>query len=90
MLNATAGLVRANAAGDHATVRSIGVGTEFQPSTLPISLLASYTHADVSNSSVDSDTFRLGLRWNLQRGTLAERNRFGPSLNNVSDLFLSN
>jgi hypothetical protein len=90
LLNAHVGLVRASVAGAHSTVRSVGVGAEYSPGTLPFSVQAGYTHTDTSNSSAESDTLRVGLRWSLDGGTLAERDRLGPSLDNVTDLFLRN
>jgi hypothetical protein len=94
-LNAHAGLVRTSmdtAAGARArsTVRTVGFGAEFQPGSLPFSILAGYSHADASNSSAESDTLRVGLRWNFDGGSLAERDRLGATLNNVTDQFLQN
>ena len=72
------------------TVRTAGLGFEYQPSAVPFSIQGSYAHADASNSSAESDTVRLGLRWNFDGGSLIERDRTGATLNNVTDLFLSN
>jgi hypothetical protein len=90
MLNLQGGLVRTSEAGAHTTVRTVGFGAEYQPGALPFSVQAGYSHADASNSSAESDTIRIGLRWNLTGGTLAERDRLGTTLNNVTDLFLLN
>ena len=89
-INVNGGLVRASASGAHTTVRTVGVGAEYQPGVLPFSIQGSYSHADASGSSAESDTIRLGLRWNFDGGSLAERDRLGPSLSNVTDLFQSN
>jgi hypothetical protein len=94
MLGATVGLVRASAdtgtTTAHSTVRTVGIGAEYQPGQLPFSINAAYAHADASNSSAESDTIRIGMRWNFDGGSLAERDRLGATLNNVTDLFLSN
>ena len=83
-------LVRGGPSGARQTVRSIGVGAEYQPGALPFSIQGSYIHADASNSSAESDTIRIGLRWNFDGGTLAERDRLGASLVNVADQFMTN
>lgn len=90
MLNAVAGLVRARTAGVNSTVTTLGFGAEYQPDVAPFSIQAGYTHSDVQHSTVGADTVRVGLRWNFNGGSLAERDRLGPSLNNVTDLFQSN
>ena len=89
-LNVNGGLVRASASGAHTTVRSVGFGAEYQPGVLPFSIQGGYTHADASSSTAESDTIRVGLRWNFDGGTLAERDRVGPSLSNITDTFQSN
>lgn len=93
-LNAQVGLVRASARSGttsaHSTVRTVGFGMEYQPGSVPFSITAGYAHADASNSSAESDTIRVGLRWNFDGGSLVERDRTGATLNNVTDLFLSN
>jgi hypothetical protein len=89
-LNVNGGLVRASASGAHTTVRTVGFGAEYQPSVLPFSIQGGYSHADASGSSAESNTVRVGLRWNFDGSSLAERDRVGPSLANVTDLFQSN
>jgi hypothetical protein len=89
-ISANAGLVRSKAAGAKSTVRTVGFGAEFQPGNLPFSVQGSYMHADASNSSAEADILRIGMRWNFDGGSLAERDRLGPSLNNVTDLFQMN
>lgn len=89
-LDVKGALVRGGPSGARETVRSIGVGGEYQPGALPFSIQGSYIHADASGSSASSDTFRIGLRWNFDGGTLAERDRLGASLANVSDQFMAN
>jgi len=89
-LDVKGALVRGGPTGARETVRSIGLGGEYQPGALPFSIQGSYIHADASNSSAESDTFRIGLRWNFDGGTLAERDRLGASLVNVTDQFMRN
>jgi hypothetical protein len=89
-LNLHGGWVWNDAGGANSTVRTIGVGAEYQPSVVPFSIQAGYSHADASQSTAENDTIRLGLRWNFGGGTLAERDRLGPSLDNISDLVQSN
>ena len=89
-ISANAGLVRAKGGGARTTVRTVGFGAEFQPGNLPFSIQGGYMHADASNSSAEADIVRVGMRWNFDGGSLAERDRLGPSLNNVSDLFQMN
>jgi hypothetical protein len=89
-VNVNGGLVRDSASGAHTTARDVGVGAEYQPGVAPISILAGYDHASASGSTAKADTIRVGLRWNFDGGSLAERDRLGPSLNNITDLFLSN
>ncbi len=94
LIGAQVGLVRASARNGtttaRSTVRTAGLGFEYQYGELPFSIQGTYAHADASNSSAESDTLRLGLRWNFDGGTLFERDRTGATLNNVTDLFLSN
>ncbi len=71
-LNIHGGLTRGGVPGDRLTIRSIGAGGEYQPGNLPFSIRASYTHDDASGSTAESDTLRLGLRWNFDGGTLAQ------------------
>lgn len=87
-LDARAGLMRVSDRGSSArsTVRTVGFGAEFQPNNVPFSVNAGYSHADVSNSTLESDTIRVGVRWNFDGGTLAERDRLGATLNNITDL----
>ncbi|HTK33912.1 MAG TPA: hypothetical protein VL358_01325 [Caulobacteraceae bacterium] len=89
-LNVNGGLVRAGVPGARETVRTIGFGGEYQPSVLPFSIQGGYSHADASGSSAESNTFRVGLRWNFDGSTLVERDHSGPSLVNITDQFQSN
>lgn len=86
-LGVQGGLVRIHAGGTHSTLHTWGLGAEFQPNGAPVSILAGYTHGDVVSSTAESNTVRLGLRWNFDGGSLIDRDRSGAPLNNVVDIF---
>jgi hypothetical protein len=65
-------------AGDD-DILALGVNTEYQFSSLPISLFAGYQHAAFDDSDIDTDQVNVGVRYNFG-GTLFERNRSGASL----------
>ena len=80
------GLYRSRLDADPAGARS---GASYTASIRRL-IQGGYMHADASNSSAEADIVRVGMRWNFDGGSLAERDRLGPSLNNVSDLFQMN
>jgi hypothetical protein len=55
---------------------SYGVSAEWQLSSMPVSLLAGYTHWELDDVPVESEAFTIGARWNWG-GTLVERDRAG-------------
>ncbi len=93
-IGAQVGLMRASTdtggVTSRSTLRTVGVGFEYQPGQVPFSIQGSYTHGDWSKSSDESDTLRVGLRWNFDGGTLMERDRTGATLNNMTSLFQTN
>lgn len=75
------GNVDTDFAGD-ADLIAESIGAEYQFASVPVSVFGGYTHADVDDFDVDSDTLTIGVRYNWG-GTLYDRNRSGASLARV-------
>jgi len=75
-------------------VRSEGtvaaVGAEYQFGAFPASVHVGYQRASARDSNAASDTLRVGVRWAFNGETLAQRDRYGPSFGNVTDIFMGN
>lgn len=84
------GYLRQSAGGTSSKAVVSGVGAEYQFGTFPASITVGYRHADAKNSNIESDTLRVGVRWSFNGDTLAERDRLGPSMGNITDIFMSN
>ena len=81
---------RQNANDIRSKAWTYGIGAEYQLDSLPLAIHAGYQHVNGVNSALEANTVRVGLRWSLTGDTLAERDRVGPSLANVTDLFSAN
>jgi hypothetical protein len=66
------------------------VGAEYRLSAIPASVRLSYQWANPNGLAPSSETFRVGLRWALTGETLAQRDRLGPSFENITDSFSRN
>ncbi|MBK6703550.1 MAG: hypothetical protein IPL62_18950 [Caulobacteraceae bacterium] len=62
--------------GGDADTTDYSLDAEYQFSSTPISLLASFQHWEVDGTAVESDSFTIGARWNWG-GTLKERDGAG-------------
>lgn len=89
-LDGSLGYVKYSASGaDNDTVVGT-IGAEYRLAAIPASLRVSYQWADPSGVAPSSETFRIGLRWALTGDTLAQRDRLGPSFENITDSFSRN
>jgi hypothetical protein len=57
---------------------SVGVNGEFQPWAVPVSLTAGWNYHEADDISLETNSFRIGARWNFGGGTLQERNNATP------------
>jgi len=89
-VDASIGYLRQSAAGASSKAIVTALGAEYQFGAFPGSINIGYRHADAQSSNVESDTLRVGMRWSFNGGSLAERDRLGPSLGNITDIFMSN
>ena len=89
-LDANVGYVRQTAGTARSEAMVYGLGAEYQFGAFPAAVQVGYRHAETEGSTIESDTLRVGLRWAFNGATLAERDRAGPSLGNISDIFRSN
>lgn len=75
-----AGWARVNPnVGDDDNVWNLGVGGEYQFSSVPVSLGLSYNHAEFDNADFSSDAVAVEARWNFGGGSLKDRDRHGAS-----------
>ena len=88
--DASVGYLRQSATGVSSKAIVSAVGAEYQLGAFPAAINVGYRHADAQNSTIESDTLRVGMLWSFNGDTLAERDRLGPSMSNISDIFLSN
>ena len=61
---------------------SFGVGGEFQPAAMPVSVFASWVRSDQDDFEITSDTLSIGVRFNFHQ-SLRQRDRSGPSFNRL-------
>lgn len=64
-----------------------GVGVEFGLGSLPLSLTGSWTHAELDETNVETETLNVGLRYNFNGQSLFERDRSGASQANRAGSF---
>ena len=67
-----------------------GIGAEYQLSGVPAAIRVGYQRFNPTGAGVTDETIRVGLRWALTGDSLAERDRLGPTMNNITDLFMRN
>ena len=67
-----------------------GIGAEYQFAGIPASVRIGYERFNPEGAAPTNETFRIGMRWALTGDTLAERDRLGPTMDNISDLFMRN
>jgi hypothetical protein len=89
-LDANVGYLRQTTGAAKSEAMVYGLGAEYQFGTFPASVHVGYRHADAKDSNIEADTLRVGVRWSFNGQTLVQRDRGGPSFNNISDIFLSN
>lgn len=77
-VGAVAGLGNIDGGGGDADTSTIGVNGEFQPWAAPVSITLAWNQYDIDDSGFDSNSFRIGARWNFGGGTLQERNDATP------------
>lgn len=83
------GWSRISADDDDLDVYSYGVGAEYQFDAVPVSLFATYDHAefDEAGIDVDNDTFFVGARYAFGGGTLKARDRSGARWTPATKVF---
>lgn len=89
-VDASIGYLRQSAGADRSEAIVSGIGAEYQLGVVPASIHVGYQHSNVRNSPIESDTLRVGVRWAFNGQSLIERDRYGPSLANISDIFMGN
>jgi len=89
-LDGSVGYVRQTAGAARSEAMVYGIGAEYQFGAFPAAVHVGYRHAAAEGSNIESDTMRVGVRWAFNGDTLAQRDRYGPSFSNISDIFLSN
>lgn len=78
-LNAGIGFGSLEVTGGDADLNTYGVGAEYQFAAMPISVFGGWTHGEIDDVDVETDTLNVGVRYNWG-GSLLERNRSGASL----------
>jgi len=64
---------------DDADATTVGIGAEYQLTSVPVSVFGGWQHSEIDDADVDFDTFGVGVRYNWG-GTLLDRDRSGASL----------
>lgn len=85
-LQGSLGATRADGNGGDLDMWNAGVDAEYQFAGTQWSVLGGYEHAEIDDANLDSDTFRIGVRYTFG-GTLRDRYQSGASLAPVSKLF---
>ena len=55
-----------------------GINGEFKPWSAPVSITLAWSHFEIDSTPYESDSFRIGARWNFGGGTVRERNNATP------------
>jgi len=79
------GFATADAGGVDVDGWTGSVGAEYQLANTPVSFFGAYSHGDVGDFDVTSDSFTLGVTYSFS-GTLKERERSGPGLPGLSGI----
>lgn len=82
-VDGTLGYVDADAGFVNVDGWTAGVGAEYQLAGSPLSVFGGYTHADIEDLDLKSDTFSIGVRYNFG-ADLKQRDRSGASLPGAS------